>query len=444
MTHDFYRPPMSPATRLVSMRRAGSSPGGARRQAPSWGRRPFWPAASAKVLSTPATLSPMRASVIRRANRQPSGIWRSVAHSLLSYRASSTGGLRRRQGSVAFKLRRCWPAIALVQVLQRAADLSGWGKRWHRRPTAPEGARRALHRAQRIIARWRKSVGPGKQIRVHRVTCVVDCGLPVNPNLIRQQIEADWSMACRRRCTARSAVEAGGAASNFHDYVRCANECPDIETDIIASTEEPGGAAGTPPIAPAVANAPFALPACGCVRCRSCSLIRLRKEKQWRRSPSTARRCGQRRSPTHPCCGCCAARSWWAQIRLRQGAVRRLHHPSRRAGRALLPDHGAGCRRARDHHDRRAAGQGGRCSAAGLDGNRRGAMRLLPERPADVRLRPAQGDAQANEAGYRRCHDRQHLPLRHLSPHPRGDRVGGEEWERKLGGKGGEAGRLRA
>jgi hypothetical protein len=103
------------------------------------------------------------------------------------------------------------------------------------------------------------------------------------------------------------------------------------------------------------------------------------------------------------------------QIRLRQGAVRRLHHPPRWAGSALLPDHGAGCRRARDHHDRRAAGRA-------ADALRRPWTEIdlvhcgyCQDRPSVVRLRATQGGAQADEAGHRRCHDRQYLPARQLS-----------------------------
>jgi isoquinoline 1-oxidoreductase beta subunit len=50
--------------------------------------------------------------------------------------------------------------------------------------------------------------------------------------------------------------------SNFHDYMPLRmNECPAIEVEIAASGEAPGGVGepGTPPIAPAVANAVFAL-----------------------------------------------------------------------------------------------------------------------------------------------------------------------------------------
>ncbi|MCX7141582.1 MAG: xanthine dehydrogenase family protein molybdopterin-binding subunit, partial [Proteobacteria bacterium] len=57
-------------------------------------------------------------------------------------------------------------------------------------------------------------------------------------------------------------VEGRVQQSNFHDYpVLRMDECPVIETDIIPSTEHPEGVGepGTPPIAPAVANAVFAL-----------------------------------------------------------------------------------------------------------------------------------------------------------------------------------------
>ena len=50
--------------------------------------------------------------------------------------------------------------------------------------------------------------------------------------------------------------------SNFHDYAPIRmHECPEVETEIIISGDKPGGVgeAGTPPIAPAVANAVFAL-----------------------------------------------------------------------------------------------------------------------------------------------------------------------------------------
>jgi isoquinoline 1-oxidoreductase beta subunit len=107
------------------------------------------------------------------------------------------------------------------------------------------------------------SVGADKQIRVHRVVCVIDCGVPVNPNLIRQQMEGGIVYGLSAALHGEITIEKGQVQqSNFHDYMPLRmNECPAIETEIIAGSDRPGGVGepGTPPIAPAVANALFAL-----------------------------------------------------------------------------------------------------------------------------------------------------------------------------------------
>ena len=60
-------------------------------------------------------------------------------------------------------------------------------------------------------------------------------------------------------------------------------------------------------------------------------------------------------------------------------------------------------------------------AARGLDRDRRGAVRLLPERPADERLRAAEEDAAAQRCRHRRGDGRQPVPLRHLPAHSRRD-----------------------
>ena len=67
----------------------------------------------------------------------------------------------------------------------------------------------------------------------------------------------------------------------------------------------------------------------------------------------------------------------------------------------------------------RGAGSGGR--AGGLDRSRRAAMRLLPVRPDHVGGGALADEPEADRRRHRRRHGRQHLPLRHLSPHPPGD-----------------------
>ncbi len=62
----------------------------------------------------------------------------------------------------------------------------------------------------------------------------------------------------------------------------------------------------------------------------------------------------------------------------------------------------------------------------GLGGARGAAMRLLPVRPDHEGRRAAGEQSEAHARADRRAHGRQHLPLRHLSPHHRGGRAGVE------------------
>jgi isoquinoline 1-oxidoreductase subunit beta len=85
----------------------------------------------------------------------------------------------------------------------------------------------------------------------------------VNPNLIRQQIEGGIVDGLSAALHGEITLENGQVQqSNFHDYVPLRMyECPQILTEIIADGGTPGGVGETavPPIAPAVANAVFAL-----------------------------------------------------------------------------------------------------------------------------------------------------------------------------------------
>src|SRR5437660_627841 len=109
------------------------------------------------------------------------------------------------------------------------------------------------------------------------------------------------------------------------------------------------------------------------------------------------------------------------QVRVRRGAVRRLHGASRWAGGALVPHAGERRRGRQDHHHRGPLVRSQPSGAEGLDRARRAAVRLLPVGPDHV----GGGAARAHPAtlGCRhRCRDvRQHLSLRHLSAHPRRD-----------------------
>ncbi len=199
----------------------------------------------------------------------PVGFWRSVGHSHQAFfkesfvdEAAAAAG----QDPVAFRAALLAQHPRHLKVLQRAAELSGWGQPL---TVGADGIKRArgvaLHQSfGSIVAQVAEvSVSADKTIRVHRVVCIIDCGTAVNPNLIAQQMESGVVFGLSAALYGDITLKAGQVQqSNYHDQaVLRFNECPVIETDIIKSTAHPEGVGepGTPPIAPAVANALFVL-----------------------------------------------------------------------------------------------------------------------------------------------------------------------------------------
>ena len=89
--------------------------------------------------------------------------------------------------------------------------------------------------------------------------CAVDCGVAVNPDVIRAQMEGGIGFGLSAALHGAITLKDGRVEqSNFHDYrpLRI-NEMPRVEVHIVPSNEKPTGVGepGVPPIAPAVANA---------------------------------------------------------------------------------------------------------------------------------------------------------------------------------------------
>lgn len=147
-----------------------------------------------------------------------------------------------------------------LAVLNLAARKAGWGT------PLPERSGRGialLHAFGSYLAQVADvTVAEDGQVRVTRVVCAVDCGIVVNPDTVRAQIESGvvfgLSAALWGRVTLRNGrVEQG----NFNDYrVMRINETPEIDVHIVESTEPPGGIGepGTSVVFPAVANAVYA------------------------------------------------------------------------------------------------------------------------------------------------------------------------------------------
>jgi isoquinoline 1-oxidoreductase beta subunit len=146
-----------------------------------------------------------------------------------------------------------------LAALNLVAEKSGWDQ-----PLSPghyHGV--AVHEAfgSYVAEVVEVSMDRGKVI-VHKVTCAIDCGVAVNPDGVRAQMESGIVFALTMALYGEISIEKGMVKqSNFYDYrIARMNESPVIEVFIVDSTEKMGGAGecGVPPMAPALANAVFA------------------------------------------------------------------------------------------------------------------------------------------------------------------------------------------
>jgi isoquinoline 1-oxidoreductase beta subunit len=129
----------------------------------------------------------------------------------------------------------------------------------------PAGRGRGIaiqHSFGSIVAEVAEVSVQGSDVTVHKVWCAIDCGFAANPSGVVAQMESAINYGLSAALHGEISFENGRVQqSNFHDYqVLRINEAPEIEVAIINSGQPMGGAGepGTPPIAPAVANAIFA------------------------------------------------------------------------------------------------------------------------------------------------------------------------------------------
>ena len=102
-----------------------------------------------------------------------------------------------------------------------------------------------------------------KGVKIEKVVAVIDCGLAVNPDNVKAQVESGTVMGIGAAVkNAITFTDGKTDQTNFHQYnVLRKNEAPRVEVHIYPSTEVPGGVGepGLPPVAPALANAVFSL-----------------------------------------------------------------------------------------------------------------------------------------------------------------------------------------
>ena len=152
-----------------------------------------------------------------------------------------------------------------LAALDLAARSAGWGTPL---PAGKAGARRgrglAVHESfGTVVAQVVEvTVRPDSSYSVDRVTCAVECGIAVNPDVVRAQMEGGIGYGLSAALHGAITVADGAVVqSNFHDYpVLRIDEMPAVDVHIVPSRGRPTGVGepATPVIAPALANALFA------------------------------------------------------------------------------------------------------------------------------------------------------------------------------------------
>ena len=193
----------------------------------------------------------------------PVGWWRSVGSSQNAFITESfIDELAHAAGQDPYEYRRALLSEhpRHLGVLDAVARESGWGS------ALPAGRARGIAVAESFgtfVAQVVEVSLEGGQVRVHSGTTAIDCGQYVNPDTIEAQVESaivyGLSAALYGEITL---VDGRVEQGNFNDYpVLRMPEMPTIDVHILDTGEAPGGIGepGTPPIAPAVTNALFAL-----------------------------------------------------------------------------------------------------------------------------------------------------------------------------------------
>ena len=197
-------------------------------------------------------------------NGVPVQWWRSVGSTHTAFATECfLDDIARATGKDPFELRRSLLSKhpRHKAVLELAAQKAGWGT-----PLPKSRARGiAVHESfHTFVAQVAEISGKGDgSFRLERVVCAVDCGVAVNPHIVAMQMESGIGYGLSAALNGAITLKDGLVEqSNFNDYpVLRINEMPRIEVHIVPSAEKPTGVGepATPVIAPALANALFAL-----------------------------------------------------------------------------------------------------------------------------------------------------------------------------------------
>ena len=267
MTHDLYRPPAREAVR------AGLDEHG---KLSAWTLHIVCPSVTSRydptnkdpfdsvieyVQNFPYAVPNFDLSYTRQEIGIDVGYWRSVSHTPNCFAIESSidelavllsrDPLEFRRELLAGKPRH-------LQVLKVLAERSGWGH-------APRGRFQGIAFMEGYtshIAQVAEVSVENGRLRIHKITCVIDCGQPVNPRIIESQLESGIVFGLSAALWGDVTLRGGRVQQrNFNDQrVLRMNELPALDVHVIAGDARPGGVGETavPPVAPAICNAIFA------------------------------------------------------------------------------------------------------------------------------------------------------------------------------------------
>jgi isoquinoline 1-oxidoreductase beta subunit len=188
--------------------------------------------------------------------------WRSVGHTHMAFSKEvmiDELAEAAKQDPVAFRLALLEKHPRQAAVLKLAAEKAGWDKPFDKSNGRGRGV--AIQESfGSVVAQVVEVTVKDDQIVVDRVVCAVDCGIAVTPDVVRAQMESGIGYGLGAALSGAITLTDGRVdQSNFHQYqVLRIDQMPKVvEVHIVPSANPPSGVGepGTPPIAPAVANA---------------------------------------------------------------------------------------------------------------------------------------------------------------------------------------------
>lgn len=254
LQHDFYRP--AHAMRLQACLDKRGLPA-------AWFMRVAGPESALDGTDLPYAIAHVREEHVETVSAVPTGPWRSVGASnnafaiecFIDELAYIAG-----RDPVAYRLALLENEPRHHAALELAARKAGWGA-----PLGPgRGRGAAVYRSfDSVVAQVAEVSVSSGAIRVERVVCAIDCGIAVTPDAVRAQLEGGIAFGLSAALHEDIRIDEGRVQqASLQDYpILTLAEMPEVEVHIVPSQAAPGGVGepGVPVIAPAVANAVFAL-----------------------------------------------------------------------------------------------------------------------------------------------------------------------------------------